>query len=343
MIECHTVKVSLPLKRKFVVSRGEAEIKTNLLTVMNNRYSGEASGSVYYGPSVDEIEQDLRKGIERIARKKSFDVEDLEEISTYDINPIARSALVAMVLNYISGEQNRYPWEVLGIGSPVGIKSSITIGVGKPDEVIEQIKASEHPIVKLKLGSEYDPEIVVALKDIADKDIRVDANGAWSCEKAQEMIHFLSEAGVTVIEQPTEIAHIEEWPHLKPKKADVELIVDEGLETYEDYEKVSEHVDGVNIKMEKSGGIVEGSRIAQKAREDGKKVMLGCMVESSVGIAQSVYMSAMADYHDLDGPQLLNEDIASGITYRKNTIEVDREIIGGPKLKRDVIEKYIQD
>jgi hypothetical protein len=72
-------------------------------------------------------------------------------------------------------------------------------------------------------------------------------------------------------------------------------------------------------------------------------VMLGCMVESSVGIAQSVYMSSLADYYDLDSPQLLEVDIAQGIIYNRETIQVDREIIGGPALKRDVVEKYIRD
>ena len=95
--------------------------------------------------------------------------------------------------------------------------------------------------------------------------------------------------------------------------------------------------------MEKCGGIIEGIKTATQAHQDDKKVMLGCMVESSVGIAQSVYMSAHADYFDLDGPLLLEDDIASGIRYDRESIEVDREIIGGPKLKRDVVEKYIND
>ncbi len=88
---------------------------------------------------------------------------------------------------------------------------------------------------------------------------------------------------------------------------------------------------------------MEAARIARRAREDKKKVMLGCMVESSVGIAQSVYLSSLADYHDLDAPQLLETDIAQGIIYNKDTIQVDREIIGGPVLRRDVVEKYICD
>ncbi len=105
--------------------------------------------------------------------------------------------------------------------------------------------------------------------------------------------------------------------------------------------RVSDFVDGINIKMEKSGGILEAMRLATQAREDNKKVMLGCMVESSVGISQSIYLSSRADYYDLDGPLLLENDIANGIKYDRESIQVDREIIGGPKLKRDVVEKYL--
>ena len=343
MIRVDTVKVTLPLKRKFVISQGSAEAKTNVLVVMNNRYSGEASGSVYYGPSVEIIQAEIKRGIEFLSKQSTIDESTLELLNKLPIAPIARSALIAMILNYVSGEENKYPWEVLGIGAPVGIRSSITIGIDTPDSVIAQINESQFPIVKLKLGSDHDAELVLALEQIKDKEIRVDANGAWSLEKAEEMIHHLARNGIQVIEQPTSAEHVKEWPYLKKQVENVQLIIDEGLATYQDYESVAEFVDGINIKMEKSGGVVEAARIARKARDDKKKVMLGCMVESSIGIAQSLYMSSLADYHDLDGPQLINEDIASGIHYEKETIEVDREIIGGPKLLREIIEKYIQD
>jgi L-alanine-DL-glutamate epimerase-like enolase superfamily enzyme len=157
------------------------------------------------------------------------------------------------------------------------------------------------------------------------------------------MIFHLARAGVTVIEQPTDISSVNEWPHLKGNNEQVELVLDEGVAVLQDYEEHKDNIDGVNIKMEKSGGILEAVKIARQARDDKNKVMLGCMVGSSVGIAQSIYMSSLADYHDLDGPQLLEDDIASGIKYERESIRVDREIIGGPKLKRDVIEKYIQE
>jgi len=341
MMHLATIKVTVPLKHKFVVSKGETEAKTIYLTVLNNRYSGEASGSVHYGPTQQEIEQDLAVGLKKIAKFKQIDLKAIEQVGKYKINPIARSALVGMLLHYMSGESRRYPWEILQLGTPVGIKSSMTISIDKPNEMIKALESCDYPIIKIKMGNEEDVMILDALDKFKDKEIRVDANGAWSCAKAEEMIFHLSRKGVKVIEQPTDFEFVSEWSHLKGKSADVHLIVDEGLDTLEDYKKVSDFVDGVNIKMEKCGGILEGMKLASQAREDSKKVMLGCMVESSVGIAQSVYLSSKADYYDLDGPLLLESDIANGIIYDRESIQVDREIIGGPKLKRDVVEKYL--
>ncbi len=341
MFQLDTVRVSLPLKRKFVVSKGETDVKTNVLTVLNNRYNGEAAGSVHYGPSIDEIEKDINKGIKKIAKLKTIDMETIEQISALKIDPIARSALVAMLLNYISGESRRYPWEVLSLGSPVGIKSSMTISIDKPSEMIEALGNCDYPIIKIKMGNEEDIMILDALDNMDGKEIRVDVNGSWSCAKAEEMISHLSKKGVKIIEQPTDIEFVQEWPHLKGKAGDVELILDEGLNTTKDYEDCAEYVDGINIKMEKCGGILEAIKIADQAQADEKKIMLGCMVQSSVGIAQSVYMSSKADYFDLDGALLLKDDIADGIKYDRESIVVDREIIGGPKLKRDVMQKYI--
>jgi L-alanine-DL-glutamate epimerase-like enolase superfamily enzyme len=192
------------------------------------------------------------------------------------------------------------------------------------------------------MGNDDDIAVLDALDKIKGKEFRVDANGGWPLAKAEEMIVHLALKGVRVIEQPTGIEHVKEWKHLKKNSDKVELIADEGINVLTDYEQYAQFIDGVNIKMEKCGGIIEAMRIANKARQEKKKVMLGCMVESSVGISQSVYMSSLADYFDLDGPQLLESDIAEGIRYDKESIEVDAEIIGGPKLKRDVIEKYIQ-
>ncbi len=343
MIQIETIKVSLPLKKKFSISGGGAGEKINLIAILNNRYSGEAAASVKYGPTVERMVTDLHRGVELLSKLKVLDFEALQAIGQYDLHPTVRSALSGMVLNFLSGETERYPWEVLSLGAPVGIKNSLTISIDDPARVIEEINACDMPIVKIKMGSEHDPELILALGKVKGKELRVDANGGWTPEQAEEMIHHLAEIGIRIIEQPTDTKYIGDWPLMKGKHQDVELIVDEGMSNFEDYQKLAPNCDGVNIKMEKTGGIIEAMQIARQARQDKKKVMLGCMVESSVGIAQSVYMSSLADYHDLDSPQLLEVDIAQGIIYNKETIQVDREIIGGPALKRDVVEKYIRD
>jgi len=341
-MQLDTVKISIPLKKPFTVSKGSATVKTNILAVMNNRYNGEASGSVHAGPPVEEIEHDLKKGLKLLSQKKKITLDTLEEIQTWPINAPARSALSGMLLHYLSGESKRYPWEILQLATPVGIKSSFTIAIAGKDEMIAAIKNCDCSIIKIKMGNDEDINLLEALNQITGKEIRIDANGGWPLAKAEEMIFHLSRQGIRVIEQPTEIKHVKEWKHLKGKSDNIELIADEGINILSDYQEIAEYLDGVNIKMEKCGGILEGMKIANKAQQEKKKVMLGCMVESSVGISQSVYMSSLADYFDLDGPQLLESDIAEGIHYDKESIEVDREIIGGPKLKRDVIEKYIQ-
>ncbi len=339
-MQLDTVKLTIPLKKKFRVAKGEAVAKTNIFTILNNRYNGEASSSVQYGPSIELIEKDIIQGVELIKEIDEITFDTLEYVSSFEINPISKSALVGMIINYLSGESRKYPWEVLGVGTPVGVKSSYTISIDTPAKMIEDINNSEFPIIKIKMGNEEDVMILDLLDSLEGKDIRVDANGGWSCAKAEEMIFNLSQKGVKVIEQPTSVEFISEWKYLKGKN-DVCLVMDEGMNTLEDYKKFSDNFDCANIKMEKSGGVIEGLKIALAAQADKKKIMLGCMVSSSIGIAQSLYISSKADYFDLDGPSILENDIATGIKYSNESILVDREIIGGPKIKREIFEKYI--
>ena len=119
------------------------------------------------------------------------------------------------------------------------------------------------------------------------------------------------------------------------------LLIDEGLNTIDDYHRFCDHVDGVNIKMAKSGGAVPALRIALQARRDKLRVMLGCMVESSVALAQAVYMASVADYCDFDGPLLMENLIADGIDFNLDKISVDEDIIGGPRIKKEFLDARI--
>ena len=156
MIHVDSVRVELPLKKKFATSSGEATVKTNVITVLNNRYPGEAAPSVAYGPSVEELEADINRGLKNLAGREKLGIDTLREIDNMEISPMARAALMGMTLNYLSGESKRYAWEILGLGTPLGVKSSITISVDESAQMIEAINNSEYPIIKIKMGHEDD-------------------------------------------------------------------------------------------------------------------------------------------------------------------------------------------
>jgi L-alanine-DL-glutamate epimerase-like enolase superfamily enzyme len=255
-----------------------------------------------------------------------------------DINPSSKTAMIGAVLHKLSGDKQQYPWVLLGLQEPKKIRSSFTVGIDNVEEMLQDIRRSPYPIIKVKMGFDGDEELIPELSKISGKLFRIDANGGWTMEKAEKMIFDLARLEVDIIEQPTEVEFISQWPYLK-RRAKVNLFVDEGMHNIDDYYRCRDYVDGINIKMAKAGGIIEGKRMALQAEKDRKGVMLGCMVESSIGISQAAYLSALADYFDLDGPLLLKEDIATGVDFDGSTITLNKNIIGGPKLKSECLEK----
>lgn len=262
---------------------------------------------------------------------------DMIDLESMAINPISKSALIAALLHKISSDSNKFPWDIVKLSEPSKISSSITVCISDPDAMLDEIKNSAYPIIKIKLGFDGDEKVVEGLQNITGKIIRVDANGGWSAEKAEKMIYYLNKLGVEIVEQPTPIEFISEWKKLKGT-AKTLLFVDEGLNNLNDYYKVADYVDGINVKLSKSGGIIAAKDICRQAKKDKIKVMLGCMVESSIGISQAVYLSSMADYFDLDGPILLQNDISSDIKYDMEKVSVDSNIIGGPKIEKEFLK-----
>lgn len=260
----------------------------------------------------------------------------LSDVEGLDISREAKSALVAAGLHNLAYRSNRYPWQILSLDEPGEIQSSYTIGIDQPDRMQDEIRSCPYPIIKVKMGFDEDEMLIDTLENISGKVFRVDANGGWAPEKAEKMIALLNKIGVQLVEQPTGIEYMAEWPYLK-KKNRLPIFADEGLNTEDDYYQSAEKIDGVNIKMAKSGGILEAIKIARAARKDKKQVMLGCMVETSIGISQAVYMSSLADYFDLDGPLLLKCDPARGINYHYERISISGMPISGPVLKEEYL------
>ena len=302
---------------------------------------GEAAGSVFYGPEEDEIFSDLEKARDVLESADWKTVGLLEEIDQLDINHVSKAAVSGLAVNYLSQINSINPWELIHIEAPPRIRTSFTISLDDPDEMYAQIKVSPYPLIKIKLGTDHDERLIEKLSNISGKLFRIDANGGWIPETAERMIHYLNRLDVELVEQPTGLDYIGEWKYIKGRSK-INFILDEGLNTIDDYYLFCDKIDGVNIKMAKTGGILPAVRIAERARRDKLRVMLGCMVESSVALSQAVYMASLGEYYDFDGPLLLKDMIADGLYFNLEKISVDEDIIGGPKVKKEFLDVAIR-
>lgn len=174
-------------------------------------------------------------------------------------------------------------------------------------------EASEYPILKIKLGSANDLELLQTIRSATTKELRVDANCGWTPAQAVRMLPVLEEFGVTVLEQPVAPTDLDGLAHIR-RHARIPLIADESCVTAADIPALVGRVDGINIKLAKCGSLREALRMIAVARTHGLMVMVGCMIESSLGITGAAHFTPLVDIVDLDGAALLRDDPFIGAT-----------------------------
>jgi L-alanine-DL-glutamate epimerase-like enolase superfamily enzyme len=173
-------------------------------------------------------------------------------------------------------------------------------------------EADGWPILKVKLGSPRDEWIVRSVRrEAPTRLLRADANAAWSREQALTMARLLADAGFELIEQPVARDDIEGL-RMVSKASPLPVIADEACHTLRDVRVLAGAVQGINIKLSKCGGIAEARSMALEARSLGMRVMIGCMIESSLGITAAAHLAPLAQYADLDGAALLADDPYEG-------------------------------
>jgi L-Ala-D/L-Glu epimerase len=196
-----------------------------------------------------------------------------------------------------------------------------TIGIDTIDKMVAKMKEKPWPIYKIKVGTADDIAIVKALRENTGSVLRVDANAAWDLETALQLIPHLKELGVELVEQP--LAK-DNWDGTKVlyKESSLPLYADESCVFEQDVEKCKDHFHGINIKLTKCSGITPARRMIGKARELGLKIMIGCMNESTIGSAAIAHLLPFIDHVDMDGPLLLEEDLATGLDYNYGKVTV---------------------
>jgi len=204
----------------------------------------------------------------------------------------------------------------LDINSQQLPSTSLTIAMDHPDKMAQSAKQSGWPILKIKLGSANDEAIVRSIREATDAALRVDANAGWTREHAADLIPRLVEYDLELVEQPLPVGDIEGLRQLRERNLGVKIFADENIRTPQDVIDHVEAVDGVVIKLMKSGGIRPALQMIEMARSFDMQVMLSCMVESSVGVTAAAHLASLCEYVDLDGPLLIKTDPYQGVIYR---------------------------
>ena len=179
-------------------------------------------------------------------------------------------------------------------------------------------EAEEFPILKIKVGTKQDEEIMRAVREVTDKPLRVDANEGWKTkEEALERICWLAQFNIEFVEQPMPANRLDDvrWlrQQLQHRNIAMPLFADEDSKTSRDLSALAGVYDGINIKLMKSGGLQEALRMIHLARALDLKIMLGCMIESSVGITAAAHLAPLVDHADLDGHLLISNDPFVGV------------------------------
>jgi L-alanine-DL-glutamate epimerase-like enolase superfamily enzyme len=308
---------TLRLAQPFTISRSTSvEEPVIWVEVQKDGVSGygEAQPQDHYGETVDSASAFLSEAAELLG-DDPFALEEIGARLAERPGDQAAKAALDGALHDLCGKLVGQPvWRLLGLG-PAGPPTSWTIWLGDPDDMARRAEAVGERFrrLKLKLGGRdgLDVERVRAVHSVTALPLQVDVNEYWELEEALENVEELRELGVQYVEQPL-AAGDPRGVELK-KQSPLPIYVDEDCHTLADVAACAERAHGVNIKLAKSGGIREAVRMAHAARALGLGVMLGCMIESGLGIAAACQLASLCDHVDLDGNLLLAEDPWPGV------------------------------
>lgn len=312
----------LPLKHVFRIARGATSVQDTLivsLTVAGHTGYGEATSNSYYHATLPELTADI-ESVRSLVEGFAVDEPDklIEQLlpalaEQFPNSPFALCALDLAVHDLWGKLRGEPVYKLWGLNSNDAPTSNYTIGIDTIPKMVEKMQeVAEWPLLKIKLGTDEDLQIVRELRKHSDAIFRVDANCGWTADQTIEYAPVLKELGVEFIEQPLPAADVEGAQKIREGSV-LPVIADESCVGEADVAQCEGRFHGINIKLMKCGGLAPARRMVADARRRGLKVMAGCMTESTVGISALAQLAPMLDYVDMDGAALLSSDIASGV------------------------------
>lgn len=287
---------------------------------------GEASMPPYLGQTVDSVMTFLSK----VNLEQFNDPFELEDILAYvdSLSPgdTAAKAAVDIALHDLVGKLLGAPWyKIWGLNKEKTPSTTFTIGIDTPDVVREKTLevAGQFNILKVKLGRENDKEMIQTIRSVSTLPIAIDANQGWKDKYyALDMIHWLKEQGIVMIEQPMPKEQLEDIAWVT-QQSPLPVFADESLQRLSDVAALKGAFTGINIKLMKCTGMREAWKMVTLARALDMKVMVGCMTETSCAISAAAQFSPAVDFADLDGNLLISNDRFKGVEVLKGKITLN--------------------
>jgi L-alanine-DL-glutamate epimerase-like enolase superfamily enzyme len=311
--------VTLNLRTTFRIAHGASDQRHNVIASLDGGL-GEAAAVPYYGDTQASLMEYLRGAKEALDEipAEPFWIDEILERRPPG-SPAARAA-IDIALHDLWGKRLGQPlYRLLGLNPKQLPETSFTIAMDEPEAMARRAGESGYPIIKIKLGGENDEAMVRAIRGATSAQLRVDANAGWNRQQAAELIPHLAQYDLEFIEQPLPAGDIEglRWLRqtLHSQEVKVPIFVDESVRSARDVAAHAGAVDGVVIKLMKTGGLREAQRLIHTARALDMQIMLSCMVETSLGVTAAAHLAPLCDYADLDGPLLIQNDPFQGLQY----------------------------
>ena len=313
---CRTRTIELRLRSPFRLSRGTSETRRNVIFEIEAEGflgRGEAAPIPRYRESAESASAALERMAAGLADPRAFAAEGSRLAVA---GQRAAQAAFDAALHDLAGRRLGVPVrELLGLARRPLPPTSWTIGVDPIPEALAKVAAAgAFEVLKLKMGTDSDLELLRAVRDVTRQTIRVDANEGWTLAGARERLPELARLGVEFVEQPLPAGRDEEMRELR-RSSPLPLIADESVHDVADLPRLAGAFDGINVKLAKCGGIAPALALIAAARANGLKVLLGCMIESSLGIAAALSVAPLVDWIDLDGHLLIANDPFSGLGF----------------------------
>ena len=326
MIQLRQHAIELQLRHTFRLARGDSDSRRVLVVEIEHDGlvgRGEAAPIARYGQDAASAARATEKMVARIDDPRAFDSAAARAAVAGE--PAAEAA-IDMALRDLAGKRLGVPlYELMGIDPSSMPVTSFTIGMDTPDIVEQKVREAEgFAVLKVKMGSQDDHRVLETVRSVTDRPVRVDANEGWALEDALARLDWLQEMGVEFVEQPLPADQLAEMRELK-KQSPLPLIADESVGRAEDIPRLADAFDGINIKLMKCGGLGEALRMIHVARAHDMKIMLGCMVESSLAITAAAHIAPLVDFADLDGNLLITNDPFIGAEVREGKLVLPSE------------------